>query len=499
EEDNPPLAPVVNALATEWAGTLSSDYTPDAGDLIDLIHRTQRVEMIYAAGQQHNHALIADVLGTEEPVWSDIEPLPTDSKPQERLAENLIAAVDLEDDDILMVTSVPEGKQVAEKVVETALERGMEFDVSIRDQELRMKLMNAATPEQVEAMAEHYWERFEPTTKNIIINANENPAIVEQQDQSKEAMWKKIGQPFNDRRGDESHERHVQWTLTYIPTQQDVDIDGIEYEEYLDLFFEMCDQPWAEIEKAHKVLCKAFGEGKDVHITNNDGTDIRFDIEGHTFAQEPSKINIPGSEFFSAPVKDSVNGTIVAKGTFSREGLMEDISLTFENGRIVKWDAKEGKDTLTRHITKGDDVVQDTPEFEGTRYLGELAFGTNPHLTRHVANPLLVEKIGGSFHVALGKAYGDGWGAKIDNGNRAPNGFHWDVTTMLKGKEGEVYLDGHLMQKDGKWLAVPELGISEKDVAVLNDGWRAVPEHKRPKYWRDKIAAEDQTQERGAA
>ena len=71
-----------------------------------------------------------------------------------------------------------------------------------------------------------------------------------------------------------------------------------------------------------------------------------------------------------------------------------------------------------------------------------------------------------------------------------PNTGMRNITTMLRGKQGEMWLDDHLVQKDGVWQPVPELGIGPKDIDVLNDGWAAIPEAQRPPYWRKKLAAE---------
>ena len=114
----------------------------------------------------------------------------------------------------------------------------------------------------------------------------------------------------------------------------------------------------------------------------------------------------------------------------------------------------------------------------GNRYVGELGIGTNPHLKQHVVNGLLVEKIGGSFHLALGGAYEMtdymGQPVHVDNGNRSKD--HWDVTTMLHGAGGAIYLDGRQIMENGFF--------KDRRLGVLNKGWNAVPESQRPEYWR---------------
>jgi len=274
--------------------------------------------------------------------------------------------------------------------------------------------------------------------------------------------------PYNKRRSS----GEMFYTLTQIPTLKDSVIDQIPYSEYLTLFFEMCDQPWDQIGAAQAQLIAEFNAAKIVHITNNDGTDITMDIDGFTFANSLIAKNVPGSELFSAPRIDSTNGTIVAKGRFTRgEQVIENLNLTFKDGVLVDYHADIGQD-IFEHIINID---------EGARRIGELGIGTNPHLKRHVANGLLVEKIGGSFHVALGAAYTYteymGVPVKMDNGN--VSALHWDITTMLYGKDGRITLDGRVMMEDGFW--------TDPRYDVLNRGWAALPPGDVPDYWRTKL------------
>jgi len=87
----------------------------------------------------------------------------------------------------------------------------------------------------------------------------------------------------------------------------------------------------------------------------------------------------------------------------------------------------------------------------GSRYLGEFAVGVNPRIDRPMKDTLYDEKIGGSFHVALGRAYDD-----ADNGNRSA--IHWDLVLIQTPKwgGGEIYFDDVLVRKDGLFV-LPEL------------------------------------------
>ena len=241
----------------------------------------------------------------------------------------------------------------------------------------------------------------------------------------------------------------------------------------LNFSFEMCDQPWHYIDIAQQALIAELNAAKTLRFTNDDGTDISMDITDATFANSLVAKNVPGSEVFSAPRRDSVNGKIVAKGRFNprddRNAVIENLTMEFEQGRLVRWHADQGQEHFERAISID----------EGAKFVGEIGIGTNPHLRRHVMNSLLVEKIGGSFHVALGGAYKYkeymGTPVNVDNGNRSK--LHWDITTLLYGKGGCMYIDDRKVMENGLFL--------NPTYDVFNRGWAAVPEAERPDYWKN--------------
>ena len=80
-------------------------------------------------------------------------------------------------------------------------------------------------------------------------------------------------------------------------------------------------------------------------------------------------------------------------------------------------------------------------------------------------------------YLALGDSYtvtdymGDP--VNVDNGNRSL--LHWDITTMLHGKQGRIYADGAMIMDDGKFL--------DPALRVLNEGWKCIPRDQRPAFW----------------
>ena len=147
--------------------------------------------------------------------------------------------------------------------------------------------------------------------------------------------------------------------------------------------------------------------------------------------------NIPDGECYSAPVKDSVNGTITynTKSPYAGE-VFENISLTFKNGKIV--------DCSSNNIKKMNEIF-DTDE--GARYVGEFSLGVNPMIMEPMGDILFDEKIAGSLHFTPGCSYDD-----CNNGNKS--NVHWDLVLIqrIEYGGGEVYFDDKLIRKDGLFV-----------------------------------------------
>lgn len=108
--------------------------------------------------------------------------------------------------------------------------------------------------------------------------------------------------------------------------------------------------------------------------------------------------NIPTEEVYTLPLKTGVNGKVSATMPLNYSGnLIEELSLTFEEGRIVDYYAKSGYETL-KHLIETDD---------GSHYLGEIALV--PHNSPISESGLLFYNTlfdeNASCHLAIGKAY----------------------------------------------------------------------------------------------
>ena len=81
---------------------------------------------------------------------------------------------------------------------------------------------------------------------------------------------------------------------------------------------------------------------------------------------------------------------------------------------------------------------------EGSRFVGEVAIGTNDRIQDVTGNILFDEKIGGSIHIALGASYPEA-------GGKNQSGLHWDMIKNMKNG-GQIYIDDKLIYENGKFI-----------------------------------------------
>lgn len=226
----------------------------------------------------------------------------------------------------------------------------------------------------------------------------------------------------------------VKWTGTQFPTNAGAQDAEMSLEEYEDFVYGATNVDYHALKESMEEAATHFNKAKKVRIVANE-TDVTVDIEGREAVVSYGKRNVPDGEFYFSPNHLKTEGTIYFDWpTVSGGREAQGVRLTFRDGKIVENSAEKGEDFLEETLNTD----------EGSRYLGELGIGTNFGITKPTKNTLYDEKIGGSIHLAVGRAY-----ELAGAGNESA--IHWDMVKNLKDG-GEIYLDGELVQKDGQWV-----------------------------------------------
>ena len=232
--------------------------------------------------------------------------------------------------------------------------------------------------------------------------------------------------------------KKTKWVVLRYPNQGMAQQAGMSTDAFEDFYFKVCNLDYSKMDRAMDALKARLDKADKVHIIAKD-TNLTFSIKGIGSKKCSGERNIPDGEIYTAPVKNSVNGTITYNTPSVEQGFkFENVSLTFKDGKIINATANDNQKV---------NAIFDTDE--GARFVGEFAFGVNPYINKPMGDILFDEKISGSIHFTPGSCYDDCY-----NGN--VSAIHWDLV-QIQTKEyggGEIYLDGELIRKDG--LFVPD-------------------------------------------
>ena len=228
------------------------------------------------------------------------------------------------------------------------------------------------------------------------------------------------------------------WVSTVHPTRAYAQQAGMSYEAYREFVYDavLCD--WEELAEEMARLKEIFDEGSEVHL-RTDGTDLTMRIDDRTAVNSAASVvydshNLPSGEVFTAPYAAEGEVTFDVPMTI-RGRRIRDAWLQFEDGEVVNWDALSGANVL------GEVIETD----EGARRLGELGVGMNRGIDRPTDSILFDEKMAGTVHLAVGRAY-DACLPEGETGNESA--VHQDLITDLRDG-GTLAVDDEVIQRDG--------------------------------------------------
>ncbi|MBK9118512.1 MAG: aminopeptidase [Phycisphaerales bacterium] len=352
-----------------------------------------------------------------------------------KLAETLVnysCAVQAGEKILIEAIDVPHA--FTNECVRVAAAAGARPLVLLKSNQVNRALMQVATQEQWELVAQV--ERLQMENVACYIGARGNPNVSELSDVPAEkqkiyesTVWRQVHS--------EVRVPKTRWVVLRWPSASMAQLAQVSTEAFEDFYFDVCTMDYARMGRAMQALKKRMEATDRVRLKGPGETDLEFSIKGIPAIPCDGKVNIPDGEVFTAPVRDSIRGTIQFNApTLYRGATHENIRFQFERGKIVA-----ASSTNTPRLNE----VLDADE--GARYCGEFAIGVNPYILTPMKDILFDEKIAGSIHLTPGKAY-----AEANNGNDSE--IHWDLVMIQRPEYGggELYFDGQLVRKDGLFV-----------------------------------------------
>lgn len=309
------------------------------------------------------------------------------------------------------------------------IEAGAFVQVQFLSEELNRLLLKYGTDEQIDWLPEIEAYAMEWADVYFGLRGAYNLDIFWDIPAARVARWRKTLGRVSTLRW-----QKTRWCLLRVPNAALAHQAGVDEETITDMFFEACLLDWEKESQKWKRWAEVLNRGSHLRIVGK-GTDLEFSLEGRSWEVADGHMNMPDGEIATSPVENTVNGVI----TFDFPGvlggrLVHNIRLRWEQGKLVEASSSTNQDYLLSILSTD----------EGASRIGEFAIGTNPYWTIFCKDILLDEKIGGTIHIALGRAY-------PQTGGTNQSAIHWDIVKDMR-QEGEIYLDGKKVYQNGVFL-----------------------------------------------
>ena len=334
-----------------------------------------------------------------------------------------------------------EAQPLVKEIYKLCLLNGANPIVRTSMDEIAETFIKYANDEQLKYIDEMSKLEVDKADVMIFIGAPNNVKSMAKADSTKIAKRSNATHPILAKRLERSASGDMRWVIADYPTNALAQEASMSLEEYSNFLLKSCyldlDNPvekWMEIDKEQKRIADILNKTTKIRY-KGDKTDITFSTQGRIWIPCSGNMNFPDGEIFTSPVEDSANGEIyfdfpaIYRGNESHK-----IHLWLENGKVVRHEVEKGAEFFESMLNMDD----------GSRFVGEIAIGTNERVQDVTGNILFDEKIGGAIHMAVGASY-------PETGGKNVSGLHWDIIKNMKNG-GKIYADDVLIYENGKFI-----------------------------------------------
>jgi len=360
----------------------------------------------------------------------------------ERLAKILVDhSAQIKPGDRVAIEATIAAEPLVRALYATILERGGEPYLLLELPDQDEIFFRVASDEQLDAVPIFRKLAYEQFQSRIRIHSATNTRALSGVLPARQKRRQRALSPILEAQMRRGADRSFKWVTTLFPTEG----YAMEAEQSLrafeDFVFRAChtDQEdpvayWKQVEVNQRAIIQRI-EGHDQVVLRGPNVDLSLSIKGRKFLNGAGMNNMPDGEIYTGPVEDSVNGWVRFSYPAIYNGVMvEGVELTFTDGKVTQARAAKNQAMLL-------EMLESDP---GARYVGEFAIGTNYEIDRFSHSILFDEKIGGSFHMALGAGY-------LETGSKNKSIIHWDMICGMK-EDSEILVDGEVIYRNGQFI-----------------------------------------------
>ncbi len=364
----------------------------------------------------------------------------------DKLADVLVDySLDVKEGDVVVVKAPFVAEPLTIAVTKRLLKAGAHPVLRCYPEELEELLCKLGKGKQLTFISPSDKLDMETADCLLVLWASVNTRAMTNVDPKAQQLRSKARKPILDtfmRRTSLSGRKAMRWVGTMFPCQASAQDADMSLSDYADFVFRagLLHLPnpaaaWRKVRTAQQRVCDFLDKAKEIRFVSKSGTDLTLGIEGRKWINCYGSDNFPDGEVFTGPIENATRG--VVKFDFpavygGRE--VTDVVLVFKNGKVVDASATKNEDYLFKMMDQD----------KGARILGEIAIGTNYSIKRYTKNTLFDEKIGGTFHAAIGSAYPASGGKNV-------SALHWDMVCDMR-PGGCIEVDGKVIARNGRFV-----------------------------------------------
>jgi aminopeptidase len=342
--------------------------------------------------------------------------------------------------DRVAIESTTAAEPLVRALYSTVLERGGQPYLLLELTDQDEILFNFASDEQLDITPTIRKLTYDQFESRIRIHSASNPRALTHVDPTRQKRRQKALAPILESQMRRGSDRSFKWVTTLYPTEGYAVEAEMSLKSFEDFVYHACHADeadpiatWKKVESSQRKIIHHI-EGHNQVSLRGPNVDLTLSIKGRKFVNGAGLNNMPDGEIYTGPVEDSINGWVRYSYPAIYNGVMvEGVELTFTNGKVTKARAEKNQPVLL-------EMLESDP---GARYVGEFAIGTNYDIDQFSHNILFDEKLGGTFHMALGAGY-------PETGSKNKSIIHWDMICGMK-EDSEILVDGDQVYKNGKF------------------------------------------------
>lgn len=359
----------------------------------------------------------------------------------DKLARVLVRySLDLHEGDLLIIRTTPLAAPLVRAVYREALEVGAHPATHITLEAADEAYYKYASDTELDYVSPLLYAQYEHPRALLAIDAEQNRKNLSGIEPARVSRRLSATHALNAILNKRELAGEMVWDRTQFPTEaaaQDADMSLADYEDFVYGAGKLNeDDPvaaWRTVEREQQRIADILNTKRVIRLVSPD-TDLTYETGGRQWINACGTRNFPDGEVFTSPDESKTEGHV--RFTYPAVYLgreVEDVRLTFHEGRVVDAKAAKGQDYLETMLNSD----------AGARSLGEAAFGLNYDITRFTRNILFDEKLGGTIHLALGQSFPQIGGVNT-------SAVHWDMICDMR--DGEAYADGELIYKGGRFI-----------------------------------------------